>query len=131
MSFGLLDPRNSFQIYKGASKTLQLTVVQDDPDNLGSCIPVDITGWTVYFTVKEKPDSTEVLIRKTSTVPTEITINDPRGGEAQIFIVPADTAGFDTSKSYAFDVWLESPSGDRYPVVTVSTLRVLQGVTSI
>jgi len=127
----LLEPKNALSIYKGESKTLILTIEKPDPDNLGSCIPVDITGATVYFTVKEKPEATEVFIRKTSATVTEVELTDPRGGIAKIFLAPADTINMDPRRSYVFDVWVTLSSGDQYPVVKPSTFKVLQGVTTI
>lgn len=131
MSTSLLEPQNALQVFKGESKTLKLTILQPDPDNPGGCIPLDISGSTLYFTVKERADSPEVLIRKTSVSLVEIELSDPRAGIARIFLIPSDTSGLSTIKSYVFDIWIVLSSGERHTVVKVSTFRVLQGVTTI
>jgi len=118
----LTDPRNTVEVTQGASKTLVLTVVDQNGDF------VDLTGWKVYLTVRGSLDDQTPLIVKTSADATQIALPDPRNGTARIYILPADTANLDRG-DYLYDIWVETASGDRVPVVPVSIFRVVQGVT--
>lgn len=131
MSAGLLDPKNVLSVYRGESKTLLLLVDQPDPDNVGAYLPVDLTGASVYFTVKTQADSIDIVLQKTTAQITEIELSDPRGGLARIFLHPLDTQPLSTRATYVFDVWVVLGSGARHPVVPPSTFRVLPAVTHL
>jgi hypothetical protein len=120
----LLAPVNSVTVIRGSSKTFQLTVV----DQLGK--PVDLTGAALFFTVKEKLEDPYPLIQKKSSDPTQILITNPKGGVAQIYLLPQDTANREP-KDHVFDCWISLVSGKRYPVIPPSTFEVVAGVTAI
>ena len=118
----LTDPKNTIVVAQGASKTLALTVF----DSTGN--PVDLTGAVIYMTVRDSLEADFVRIRKTSTSPAEIQIPEPRNGSAKIFILPSDTETLDYG-DYVYDIWVETGTGDRVPVVPVSIFRVERAVT--
>jgi len=93
-------------------------------------VAVDLTGATVYFTVKISISDTNSIVQKKSTNPAEILINAPRAGQAQIFLGPSDTQNLDINE-YVYDVWVILASGARYPVIPPSILEVEAGVTRI
>jgi hypothetical protein len=118
----VLLPKNSVQIIRGTSKTLQLSVVDSNRK------PVNLTGTTIIMTVKETVDNHKNIFQKTTNVATQIQITDPFGGVAQIFITPADTQNLDI-KQYVFDVWVILTSGARYAVVPPTIFDLQAGVT--
>ena len=118
----LIDPKNTVEVTQGASRTLVVTVV----DSNGSA--VDLTGGSVYLTVRDSLDAEHARIVKTSADPTQVAIPEPRNGTARIYIVPSDTVSMDHG-DYVYDIWVETAAGDRVPVVPVSVFRVVRGVT--
>lgn len=117
-----LLPVNAVSVIRGSSKTLELTVT-DDTDKV-----VDLTGATLYFSVKTLIEDSHPLFQKRSTNVSEIEITKPRDGVARIYLSPADTQTLDP-KEYVFDVWVVLASGKRYPVIEPSVFVVRPGVT--
>ena len=112
-------------IVRGVSKTLRLTVVDEDGD------AVDLTDAVVYFSVKILLSDAEAVIEKTSETPADITILAQSGdtlGKADIFLVPSDTLSLSAEKHY-YDVWVELVTGARYCVVSPSAFWIRRGVT--
>jgi hypothetical protein len=124
----LLFPENSIEIHRGQSKTLSLTVSEMLED--GTSKPVDLTGATVYFSVKVSETDQQPLFQKISTSPSQIEITTPRLGKVRIYLEPADTKTLDPHE-YKFDIWAVLASGKRYPVVPPSTFLVKPGVTRL
>lgn len=125
----VLHEKDALTVIRGENKTLRLEVTKDDAN--GREVPVDITGTIVYFTVKERAGDRSVIIQKTSEAAAEATITNARGGVAEIYLVPQDTAFLDT-KDYIYDVWIRYTATEkRFPVLRNSTFRVIAGVTSI
>jgi len=127
----LLLPENAIEVIRGETKTLRLTVQQKDPTGEKSWIPVDLTDSVIYFTVKKEAEHRETLIAKRSSVVGEAEITNPRGGVAEIYLIPSDTDCLDAT-DYVYDVWVYyTATAKRYPVVTPSVFRVVPGVTRI
>jgi hypothetical protein len=80
--------------------------------------PIDITGWTIFFTVKAKADDLDAaaVILKTITV-----FSDPSAGEAEISLTSTDTA--QTIASYLFDLQVKTNLGE--------IITVLEGIITI
>jgi len=118
----ILSPANSLEVYRGETKTLNLTV-KDGAGNL-----VDLTGSTLYFTVKKREAERDCVIQKISSDTAQIEIASPATrGTAEIFLYPSDT-NIDPGK-YRFDIWIVLPSGARHVVVRPSIFEVVTGVT--
>lgn len=123
-ALGFVQPENAVSIIKGTSRTYEI-VVQDE-----NCKPVDLTGSTMYFTVKSHATDVAQLFQKISTDPLQILFTDALGGIARVYVNPADT--FNASvKPYLFDVWLVLSTGKRYVVIPTSTFVVQTSVTVI
>jgi len=121
LTTSLLTPANAIDVYRGLSFTARLTVTQDD-------LPYDLTGATLYFTVKCDVKSLQNALQKTSLPAGGIVIAaDPRDGYADIALTTADTQALDPGK-YVFDIVLVTVSGERFLITGPSTMRVLQGV---
>jgi len=119
----LQGPANEIEIYRGASKTYELEVV-DGEDHA-----VDLTGARVVFSVKCDLSDPTPLIQKDSQVgPTQIDITHPKEGIAEIKLSPSDTKNM-TPGEYIFDVWVVLASGTRGPVILPSPFKVVAGVT--
>lgn len=120
--FNNIGPANTITMTAGTSKTFGLTVNDCDGN------PVDITGARIIFTVKGCVDDTQPIIQKDSNNPLEIVLTQPRLGQAQIYLQPADTQNLDPGE-YVFDVWVILPSGKRYQVITPTPFIIKAGVT--
>jgi len=73
---------------------------------------INITGWTLFFTVKiksEDPDSS-AIISKTIT-----TFSNPENGEAELELTTTDTN--QTIGSYLFDIQVKTNNNEIYTVL--------------
>jgi hypothetical protein len=120
----ILLPENAVSIVRGTSRTLSLKVKDADGN------PVNLTGATVYFTVKQKAKDKYWLIQKISTDIAQVEIPNPTDGIAKIYLVPEDTVSLATTR-YMFDVWVILSSGERYVVVAPSVFEVKDSITVI
>jgi hypothetical protein len=119
----ILGPENEIEIYRGSSKTYELHVTDAEEED------VDLTGARVILTVKCDLSDPAPLIQKDSAKgASEVDINHPLEGKAEIKLVPSDTQTMDAG-TYIFDVWVELASGTRSPVVSPSPFKVVAGVT--
>jgi hypothetical protein len=100
------------QIKRG--DTWSRTIYFEDSDGNS----IDITGWTIFFTVKENADDldADAIISKTIT-----TFPNPTAGEAEIVLSPTDTA--QVIENYLFDLQIKTNLGE---IVTV-----LEGIITI
>lgn len=94
---------NNIDIFQGDNKTYELTV-KDRVDAV-----VDITGFTIKFTVVKYKGDTTYLIEKTTAQASEILITDGPNGLAQIYLIPADTTNM--AGIYWYDVQTTDLSG--------------------
>jgi hypothetical protein len=118
----ILAPENAVQVIRGTSLTLNLTVVD------ASSNPVNLTGCSIYMTVKSSLSDITNLFQKSTQNGSQITITAPTAGQAQIYLLPSDTQTLDI-RDYYFDVWVVLVSGARYAVIPPSTFTVQAGVT--
>lgn len=107
---------NDLQIYRGDDKTWQVQF----KDALE--VAIDITGWSVYFTVKEKDSDTDINAKITKTITSHV---DPTGGKTDIILVPADTQSL--KGNFYYDIRVKKDSGEKITVLT-GTLEVLKNV---
>lgn len=124
---------NAIEIYKGASKDIELDIKQPGEDVDGNPLDdaFDLTDCTVYFCVRKELDHPKALITKTSVLNSEIDLILPLiAGKAIIFISYNDTKLM-TPGVYYFDVWVKKPDGKRFPVVEPSEFIILPAVTYI
>jgi len=73
-------------------------------DEAGSL--VDITGWTVFFTVKENITDTDPNAKISKTITDH---SDPTNGESTIELTSVDT---NLDGNYLFDIQIKRASGD-------------------
>ena len=93
-------------IYRGDDKTFNLAFT--DGDGVG----IDITGWTIFFTLKnarvfqDDTNDTDALIEKTVT-----SHSDPTIGLSAFSIGASDTSSL-TPKTYVFDIQIKDSGGN-------------------
>lgn len=141
MGTNVLMPKNSFPMKRGSSKSLKVIfqdLSEDAQRRASSCnscgnnddeIPFDLTGCTIYFSMRREEWEDEPLIVKISTDSSQILILDAKSGLARIFLVPDDTHRLDPG-FYVFDVWVVRASGERVPVLE-GQVQLETGVTRI
>jgi len=112
---------SQISIYKGDSRTLEVTVT----DTSGAA--VDITGYTMKFTVKKSEADTTNTIQKTTTLATEIDLTDPANGIAEVYLLPADTLNLKAG-TYVYDVEVTTDTSKVYTVIK-STFVIVEDVT--
>jgi len=120
----ILLPENAVTVIRGVSKTLLLYVKDKHKE------PADLTGSTIYFSVKVAAEDPHPLIQKVSADIAEIEIPNPTDGIAKIYLQPADTQNLDFGK-YVFDAWMINSAAKRFVVVKPSVFEVRPGVTWI
>lgn len=92
-------------LVRKTTKTLKVTFSNSDG-------PIDITGYTLYFTVKKTPSQSDSLANIFKTVTTH---TNPTAGETQILLTPEDT---DIPQgSYIYDLCYITSSNNRYSTV--------------
>jgi hypothetical protein len=123
-TIGIMQPENAVAIVKGSSRTYEIRV-QDE-----HCEPVNLTGCTMYFTVKEHLNDVAPYIQKTSLNALEIEFVDALGGVARVYVNPSDTFHARV-KPYCFDVWLILTTGKRYVIIPPSIFDIQAAVTVI
>jgi hypothetical protein len=115
-----------------------LEIIQGNTVRLDAVITVDggtaadLTGCSLWFTVKEKRSDSDddAIIQKKSPPGSGITITDAAGGTARITLTPEDTAELNPNRQYFFDVKIKTPTDDVYtPDGLYGTIRVVPWVT--
>lgn len=101
-------PVEDKKIYKSQHKDYEINVA----DALGK---TNITGFTVAFYVKETV-SGDPIIEKTTAEVTEIKITDGSKGEAELYLVPADTSSLDVGKYY-YEIWITDLNSKDRPIL--------------
>jgi hypothetical protein len=124
--------RQDLCLPKGSSKTYRLTIYNEQTDPSLDPELLDLTGSTLYFTVKNSALTTQ-LFQKVSTSSTQIEILPQTGatlGQADVKIGPSDTSSA-TAATYTYDIWIVLSSGKRYQIVPNSPFVLSTPVTVI
>lgn len=104
--------------YRGDTKAITCTFTNTSGD------AIDITGWMVFFTVKENrndSDDDAVISKEVSS------FADPTSGVAVIDLAPADTSAL-RPKSYYYDVQIKRDDGAIFTVVS-GAFNLLHDIT--
>lgn len=110
-----MSNEKELSIFKGTSVGYELIFTEDN-------LPIDITGWTVYFTVKEKmedPDSSAAISKEITTH------EDPTAGISVIELSNVDTDISSGSYYYSIDY---KDTDDNTKVVLHGRIRVMDSV---
>ena len=110
----------TIEVYYNNDKTINLQF----NDSTGSAI--DITGWTVRFTVKDKSDldnnDTKAVIKKDVT-----SHSDPTNGQTSVTLTDTDTSI--EPQLYKYDIKFETATGSETTFIE-GDFKVLSGVTN-
>lgn len=88
------------EIKRGDSKSYTLFFTDENS------VPLDITGYTLFFTVKEKLDDVDTSAKISYTI---TTFTSPTTGEAVINLTPSNT---NLIGSYLFDIQIKDTAGN-------------------
>ncbi len=110
--------RYNVDLVRGDSKTFALNFTSD------GIHPIDITGWTIYYTVKRCVGEADVdaVIRKIVTTHT-----NPTGGQTEVVLNNSDTQNLDTEIFY-HDFQIKD-TNDKINTIAYGQLNVLADVT--
>lgn len=112
----------NLSIPRGDSREFRLEVT-DENDNA-----LNITGSTIYFTVKENlSDADPGAFQLSSANPAQIQIDDGGNGKARIFVTNANTQDLEI-KRYVYDVQVQPATGGVKTVVS-GTFSVTEDIT--
>jgi len=105
------------EIYRGDSKSYDLTFTNGDGE------AIDITGWTIFFTAKEKrTDSDDDAVMSKDVT----NHSDPTGGVSAISFTASET-NIDP-KAYYYDIQVKKADGT-IRTVLVNKLQILIDIT--
>ena len=109
---------NDVKQYLGDTKVITLTLTDQDDQ------PINLTGATVYLTIKKsaRDADTEAVLQKTVT-----THSSPTTGETVINISPADTRDKKAGKYY-YDIQLTEAEG-KVTTINIGRWELLQDIT--
>jgi hypothetical protein len=133
LSSNITSSSNSIELYQSESKDLDLLIVKEVKDINGVQIeePVDLAGVIIYFSVRTKASSPELLIGKDSTNILAIEILAPTTSGMAIIHLFSDDTKHMAPGDYVFDVWVILTNGKKVPVVEISEFTVKEAVTKI
>ena len=121
---GLLSPSNAISIYRGASRTLALTVF-----NSSTKVPIKLVDVKLIFSVKRASDDRPALVQKTTDFISQFEIIKPSAGTAKIYLEALDTQMLDAG-TYYYDVWVFFLlTGKRFIVIKPTVLEILPSIT--
>jgi len=96
------------KMYKGDNEDIEITLVDENGD------PIDLTGSSITFTVKENVADEEPVIQRKNEAAggddSQIEMTDPANGIFEIHIIPENTSSL-TAKGYAYDIQVILSSG--------------------
>ena len=105
--------------------TLEIPLIFEEEQTDGSFLPIDITNWTIWFTVKSDPrdiDDDAII------GPIEVTVHtDPVNGKTLISISKEQT-NIPVKDNYWYDLQTKDAAG-AINTIEVDNLDCLQGVT--
>ena len=95
----------SLELKRGQSKTYPLEFT--DENN----VAIDITGYSVYFIVKEKIDDVDASAKINKTITSH---TDPTDGKTQLQLTSTDT---DLLGNYIFEIWYKNTTNEKVPML--------------
>jgi hypothetical protein len=85
--------------------------------------PIDITGWIILFTAKEKISDIDAVAKMSKTITVH---SEPLSGKTNLILTASDTNI--TPGSYIYDIKIITSSGSELTIVN-GTFTILSGVT--
>lgn len=122
---GYLSQQAPVSVVAGEANTFPFTVTNS------SGAPLNITGWTIYFSVKKFSTDEDYLIYKASTTPAQITILDALNGRGEIYTTSADTIALCPTvfaAPYFYDLWALMSNSTYKTIIKAVSFRVTPGI---
>jgi hypothetical protein len=116
-------------IARGESRTITFTV-RDRNNAL-----VDLTGASVYFTVRNRiEDAANVIAKKNAAAGGDnaqaILLNQTTSkGKFNVFVLHEDTMNLDPEARYVYDAWLMMPVANYYQIVEAAEFDITPAIT--
>ncbi len=85
----------------------------------------NITGWTIYFTVKENIDDTDTEAKISYSNTTHL---NPSEGQSEVYI-PKETMKLLSVKEYYYDIKVKTSTGEVFDIIPTSKFRVNSSTT--
>lgn len=101
------------EFYRGDTKRIRLVISRNS-------IPIDITGATILFSMKQKMSDTVLALQKTGV------LSNPLTGEAIITLDSADTLNL--LGKYYYDIQITSSTGEVSTLIC-ETVNILQDIS--
>ena len=100
------------EVLRGDKKNIELAI----KDKGNNSAPLNLTGLTIYFMVKENLDETDSIakINKSSTAAADFTVTNSTAGEATLHLTPTDTNI--EERTYKYDLRIRSTSDGPYSI---------------
>lgn len=128
VTYNVPDPTRLY-ICKHADTTLYISISSDDINCTGLPGPIDLTGYTVYFTVKRRLADLDSLAILRKETPLTASLTDPAMGLVKITISALETDVFpDWYYDYIYDMKIKDAQSK---VITnsIGTFGVYPAVT--
>lgn len=110
----------NFEITRGNTWKRDLYFTDED-------VPIDITGWKILFTAKEKISDTDGITGASSKIEVEATLTDPTNGKATLSLSVTNTDL--PPMSYIYDIKIVTASAADELTIVNGTITILSGVT--
>lgn len=117
---------NFISVTRGSSLDITTHTTVEDAD--GNVENLDLTGVTVYFTVKAFVEDKIPLFHKQGIAGAGFTIASPKSGKISFSLSVSDVQKIPVGV-HVYDMWVSYPSGDRKQIVENQQLEVRQGTT--
>lgn len=90
---------------------------------------IDITNFSILFTIKQEKSDTANLIQKSSASASEIEKTDAENGEYKVYIDAADTDNLTPDTDYWYDVQITNISNSKKYTILFGTFRINSDIT--
>lgn len=105
-----------------------IELTRGDANDMALVTGINLTGCTVLFTAKYRPDDTTAIMSKSSGSSAQLEVTNAAAGLATVKIVAADWAGYSGIVDLHYDVQVTDASSQPSTVL-VGRIKVVQDVT--
>lgn len=115
----ILDEAGFRPLFAGDDYTYKFTLVDS------SAVAIDITGATIWFTIKADPVEKDSAAKLQLKTPTEIVITDGANGKFSVVFLPADTLSLEGENVYDLKILI----GTKLYRIAYGTIEFLPNIT--
>ena len=104
--------KKDFEMMEGTNLTIKMTATDKETE-----LPIDITGWSIYFSVFRSKASSNAYISKISTSGTQISKTEPMIGKFEVYIEKDDFGvSPEVDVSYYWECIGVTPGGQEFEI---------------